>query len=486
MSVIDQLHQLISSLTQSEKRSFKIFASRHVQGEKNNYVELFDEIARQESYDETAIRTHFAGTSFVNRLSYEKNYLRKLIFRAMRGYKERSDTEAKVRYLIADAAFLRRKGLYEQEARALEKAFEIAQKYEKFHFELEILDLQRQTIVVERVQIKDKIAHNQKLRSEVLDQLANFYQYQNLADLLFVQVRGQYELSEEEKNQTLSSTLELAWMKGEEHAKSWRAKISYLKARAHICQLLGNRDELYMVQERMRELWVKNPHFKNDEPVEYIIVLANLLNAALLCQKWERMESILREMEHLSVATTHEKAEVSQNYLFFSLLLFLNTRRLGKALSLVEKIESALHKYQSRFNRARILAFYHNITLLFLMTNNYEEALNWSRLVLNYEKSDHRNDVRSKARFLQLIFHYELGNYEFLLLSLLRSLERYLNEWDRKNEGEELILQTFQKLPASPKTDHLKELEKLYTRLPQYPQTLCYNEFMFYLEHKLK
>ena len=56
MIASDELHKLIKSLTQSEKRFFKIYASRHIIGEQNNYVQLFDVIASQKKYNEEAIK----------------------------------------------------------------------------------------------------------------------------------------------------------------------------------------------------------------------------------------------------------------------------------------------------------------------------------------------------------------------------------------------------------------------------------------------
>ena len=59
MIASEDLHKLIKSLSQSEKRFFKIYASRHVIGEQNNYVQLFDAIANQKNYNEKAIKEKF-------------------------------------------------------------------------------------------------------------------------------------------------------------------------------------------------------------------------------------------------------------------------------------------------------------------------------------------------------------------------------------------------------------------------------------------
>ena len=48
--VNESVHELIKSLTKSEKRYFKLMSSRHTIGEENNYVILFDAIEKQIDY----------------------------------------------------------------------------------------------------------------------------------------------------------------------------------------------------------------------------------------------------------------------------------------------------------------------------------------------------------------------------------------------------------------------------------------------------
>ena len=65
MKASNELHQLIKSMNMSEKRHFKIHSSRHVMGERNNYMHLFDAVVRQETYDETKIKKQFSDTTFI-------------------------------------------------------------------------------------------------------------------------------------------------------------------------------------------------------------------------------------------------------------------------------------------------------------------------------------------------------------------------------------------------------------------------------------
>ena len=72
MKAKDSIHELIKSLTKSEKRYFKLMSSRHTIGEENNYIVLFDFIEKQEEYDEDVLFKTFKGQAFLNKFSITK------------------------------------------------------------------------------------------------------------------------------------------------------------------------------------------------------------------------------------------------------------------------------------------------------------------------------------------------------------------------------------------------------------------------------
>src|SRR5437763_974746 len=52
----DHLFTLIKSLGKAEKRHFKIYSRKHVIGDENIYVRLFDAIDKQKIYNERALK----------------------------------------------------------------------------------------------------------------------------------------------------------------------------------------------------------------------------------------------------------------------------------------------------------------------------------------------------------------------------------------------------------------------------------------------
>ena len=132
------LHELIQSLTKPEKRYFKVFASRHVIGDENNYEKLFDAIAAQEVYDEAELLTKFKNEAFVNRFSISKNRLYNSILKSLDTYHANSSADAQIKRQIHAAEILYKKGLYNQSKRLFRSAKKQAEKHEKITSLIEI------------------------------------------------------------------------------------------------------------------------------------------------------------------------------------------------------------------------------------------------------------------------------------------------------------------------------------------------------------
>ena len=86
------LFDLISSLTMSEKRYFKLFSSRHVIGESNDYIHLFNAIDKQNVYSEDVLKK----ASYVKNLSQEKNYLYRLVLKSLNAYHSSLNNKSRI------------------------------------------------------------------------------------------------------------------------------------------------------------------------------------------------------------------------------------------------------------------------------------------------------------------------------------------------------------------------------------------------------
>ena len=108
----DHVFNLIQSMNKSEKRYFKIYASKHVIGESNNYEGLFDYLAKQEVYAEPALRKHFFGQAMLNNFTITLHRLYDHLLKALEAYHSATSVSIELRHLLNYAEILLGKSMY--------------------------------------------------------------------------------------------------------------------------------------------------------------------------------------------------------------------------------------------------------------------------------------------------------------------------------------------------------------------------------------
>src|SRR5688572_453004 len=134
----DHLFRLIKSLTTAEKRYFKIFASRHTIGEKNEYVNVFDAIDKQDKYNESSLITLFKNSTFGHSPAIAKNRLYETVLKSLHAFHADSSIDVELQRLMHSTEILFKKSLYDDSRKTLLRARKIAIKYEKHFMLLEI------------------------------------------------------------------------------------------------------------------------------------------------------------------------------------------------------------------------------------------------------------------------------------------------------------------------------------------------------------
>src|SRR6185295_10831635 len=126
----DHLFRLIKTLTKAEKRYFKLFASRHTIGEKNDTLILFEAIDAQEVYDEKKLMHFFKQPTFQNRPAIAKARLYETVLQSLDAYHADSSVDVEIRKLLHYTEILFKKSLYDESYKMLAKAKRLATQFE--------------------------------------------------------------------------------------------------------------------------------------------------------------------------------------------------------------------------------------------------------------------------------------------------------------------------------------------------------------------
>lgn len=165
-----ELYEFVKSMTPSEKRYFKIFASLHTVGTENKYMKLFDLMEQQETYNEADLIVGVNDKGGVT-FSKLKKYLYDLILKAMRNFNSDKNGTHQLTAAIDDVSILFNKGLYAQALKAIGKAEKIVAEFEMISYQLLIDNWKR------RIDL-----HIENSKTSTTNFSGNLQRYQELND----------------------------------------------------------------------------------------------------------------------------------------------------------------------------------------------------------------------------------------------------------------------------------------------------------------
>lgn len=489
MKSSEDIFLLIQSLTSAEKRYFKVFSSMHVIGEQNNYVRLFDAINQMEVYDEEHLREIFSGEKFIEHLSSEKVHLIRLILRSLRTFRDGKNVARQLTTMLEEAEILTEKRLYRQAIKILRKAEKTARLYEDFPILLRILDLYRVHVHdMQNKNVKEQIREIVVETEDVLDRLHNKMSFQNLYDTVFAAARmnltgGNPDMPTELEHHPL--------LADEQLARSFEAKLRFNTIHAICRQMQGDFSGNFVRRKRILELWGEYPHRIKEEPQRFIRASSNFVNSCLHLKRYGDFPAVIAKLHSLKSSTPHMEDELNQHIYYLELLYSLNTGHLDRGLALAPELGEWLEQHAGQLNKARELALYYNLAVIFLAAERYADSLPWLNAIINDGHSDSRKDIQSFTRLLLPVVLFELGNDD-ILESRYRSAQYYLAQRGNVSDFEQAVLGFLKKLPwITAQSELLEHCSRLKTYLesllahPQESRTLGLQELWYWLESKL-
>jgi hypothetical protein len=446
----DDLFQLIKALSNSEKRYFKIFASRHTYAEEHNLVELFDEIDRFEEYDEEKLKKKLlkkkSNAAVVKYLSAEKKALHELIMRGMRAFHGEKTVDVQLNELMTDEIFYHGKSLYELQAKTLYKAKKLAEEYEKFPILLILLQREAKMLIERKTKDYDEVrsrVHTEE--SNVIEKLTNEYQFRVLKDDLFIDTRAGVDIRSEELQKKIDEKIAHPLMQSDSNALSFHAQIHYNSIFRTYYRIKSDKQKSWEHTRKIVELYEANDAIKEELSIGYKIALANYLGACHVTQRYNEFEAALKKMKSIPPKSLDEEGEVFQETTLYELLYYLNTGKYADALKAIPEMEKGMKLFEAKINKGSELGIYYNITVLYFIMEDWKGAMYWVNKIID-DRSDSRKDLQHFARILHLIFHYEMGKGD-MMEYLTRSVYRYLEKEEKLMSFERMMILFLKKLP---------------------------------------
>lgn len=504
----ENLFELIQTLSVSEKRYFKVFASSNKSTDVN-YVALFDALCELDRYDEATLIARLSrknknntGKKPAASLNQDMQYLYKVILQAMRQYNHERFAHIRIRDMIGDAIFLRDRGLYKQAEKRIIKAKSLSKKYHNYVALLELNRLERTLIwSLEETNEEAKIASLMAEKTEIMEVLNEEMAYEDLYAIVSNALNRQnLFIANDEKTVALVSKIDTLFSKKEPSQLSDFAQLRRYQIGALHKMAENKPEESRSNLDKLLEWWDNHQYLKQEEFFRYQISLTKILAFLGANGEHEKLVELVRRMRDNSSGTANEKALMFRFTAVYELLYYLNTRKIDQAKAMLPVIEEGIRIYPLSIKRK--LAISYNAAMVAFFAEDYSYCETWLLRIIAHSDSNIREDLVRKAFLLRVIV---LENHESRQEQAVRAAKKHFRERkpekgkskpDKKKENIETdILNLISKIMSAP-PGLLREKEESLQKLLDYLQDLSSNpisrrlhrleEFILWGQSKLK
>jgi hypothetical protein len=493
----DHIFRLIKSLTRAEKRYFKIFASRHSAGGKNEYTQLFDAIDKQKEYDEPALIKQFKKSTFGHTPAIAKNRLYETILKSLHSFHAESSLDVELQRLLHSAEILFKKSLYPECSKILTRANKLAVKHEKHYVLLEIHKWEKRLLEKSSYagSSSDDLSEIHLTDRELINKLMNYSDFWNIKSRLFLMLNQQGKVRDLAGLNSFKTIIDNTLLKSEAEALSYESRYLYYQIYSAYYFGIGDYSNSYLYIKKHLELIELNAELFEEEPNKYFAVLSNMIYLCSQLRKFGEVPFYLEKLKAIPQSYEKKMNEDLSIKLFSSscsaeLSLCIQTGDFDSAHQLVPAIEDGLNKYNDKLSKVRVAFFYFNLAIVFFALRDYSSALKWINRLLNDGDIDSSQDIHCMGRILSMIIHLEIGHIDLLPYSI-RSTQRYLSKRKRIYKFESVFLQFINKLSKANSAISLKnsyqalrpELQAL-AKDPYEKSVFEYFDFITWVESK--
>lgn len=426
----DDLFQLIRSLSKNEKGYFKKYVSKHIVGDQNNYVRLFDAIDKQEVYDEKQIKTRFKHEKFIKHLPSEKNYLYNLTLRSLSEFHSESSSEKQLRDLVHSIEILYDKGLYKQSRKLLTRAKKIAEHYEKPLALLQLHEWESKILIalaqLEKLEIFADESKTQQ--AQLFDQFYNYSQYRRLEEKMFLLSKKFGFPRNKKERARYEKIIHHPLIKNGKNANLFRSKLHFYNIQSYYFDVLGKHKESLRFRKMLVDYAEKHPHLIHDDQQRYVIALNNLLNSQDEMGLREECEITIGKLSSLPTKSMNIRARVFGYIWNIRMTQNIISGEFRELVSHAKEVEEGLKHFGRLLHPEFLLAFKYQFFYGYFGVGDYSKALKWMNHLLNDDTIKIRPEIYFFARIMNLVLHFEMGNTEMLAYNIRNTYRLFIKQ----------------------------------------------------------
>ncbi|MBO6495688.1 MAG: hypothetical protein JJ978_08990 [Roseivirga sp.] len=482
----DSLFSLVKSLTQTEKRHFRLYVNRSGNTQDVKFIKLFDAMDCLKKYDDKEILKRVPSIK-KSQLSNQKANLYRQILSSLRRYHIGQNVDIQLRENLDHAKVLYNKGFYKQALKMLDKTKALARDTKHFTIALEVMEFEKQ---IESQYITRSIENRaETLTDEVLattDIIKSSHQLSNLTlNLYSLFLKHGYAKNQKEFDEV--STYFYSHMPQINFENlTFYEQLYFYQAHVWFNKIIQNFPNVYKHSLSWVKLFQDNLEMIKKQPVHYIKGYRNLLGSLFQLQYYSKFCEVLKEVEELS-----QNKEIIQNLntevLVFQFLYISKINKhfmegsFDEGVEMVPELMQKLERYQNKIDPERVVMMYYKIASLYFGSGNFRKAIFYLNQIIFYQDIKLREDIHCFARILNLIAHFEDGQ-DYHLEYQIKSTFQFIGKMNQQQAVQREII-NFLRITGKITPDQLRdEFIKLYNRLLPLSEDIYERRPFFYLD----
>ncbi|MXO04261.1 hypothetical protein [Flavobacterium sp. HBTb2-11-1] len=481
----DFLFVLIKSLSKSEKRQFKIFASRLETSSNTKFIELFNILDKSEVYDEKLILK--SGVIQKVQLSNLKSYLYKQILVSIRLNIPSQNIRYQLREQMDFAVILYNKGLYKQSLKILDKTKQQALENDEKYMAYEIVEFEK---LIESQYITRSIqgradelvvqAKELNYRNTISSKLSNLslQLYGIMLKTGYVKNDEEYRYIDDYFNKHIS--------KLDESKFGFREKYWFYNANLWRSFLVQDFLASYKFAYKWVQLFYDNPNMIYLNPVFFLKGNHYFLESLYMLKYTSNFKKYLNLLEE---TIADPKFPANDNIASLSFLYVYNNKlnlhilegTFAESEYLIPEILEKLKLHSEHLDEHHEMLFFYKFASIYFGNEKYNECINYLDKIINNKNLTMREDLMCFARLLSLIAHYELGK-DYYLENHLKSTYKFLLKMNDLHEVQKEIIKFLRNLNNFYPADIKKEFKKMHTRFVELEKNTYEKRAFLYLD----
>lgn len=481
----DFLFVLIKSLSKSEKRQFKIFASRLETSSNTKFIELFNILDKSETYDEKLILK--SGIIKKVQLSNLKSYLYKQILVSIRLNIPSQNIRYQLREQIDFAVILYNKGLYKQSLKILDKTKQQALENDEKYMAYEIVEFEK---LIESQYITRSIqgradelviqAKELNYRNTISSKLSNLS-----LQLYGIMLKTGYVKSDEEYKY-IDDYFNKHIAKLDETKFGFREKYWFYNANLWRSFLVQDFLASYKFAYKWVQLFYDNPNMIYLNPVFFLKGNHYFLESLYMLKytsNFKRYLSLLEEtIEDPKFPVNDNIASLSFLYVYNNKLnLHILEGTFAESEYLIPEILEKIKLHSEHLDEHHEMLFFYKIASIYFGNEKYNECILYLDKIINNKNLTMREDLMCFARLLSLIAHYELGK-DYYLENHIKSTYKFLLKMNDLHEVQKEIIKFLRNLNNFYPADIKKEFKKMHARFVELEKNTYEKRAFLYLD----